>query len=197
MPRTTSLRKSQSDPFTFLPNGGNGSRTQRLLIVALQIPVVDNLLREIGRQKVLRAQERRFNVWKEFTAKKREIDNRLKALRNTSARTIQCLIRCFLSRRRVARRRVERHLAQEKRQNDAAIRIQSFFRYILACRRVERMRRIYPEHLRNKAAALIQRIFRGFLGRGIVLNIERRKLLRFLRNWSRGKTAHLFQISGK
>eukprot|EP01033_Poteriospumella_lacustris_P001271 gene1271-925_t len=57
------------------------------------------------------------------------------------------------------------------------------------------MRRIYPEHLRNKAAMLIQRVFRGFLGRGIVLNIERRKLLRFLRNWSRGKTAHLFQIS--
>lgn len=197
MPRTSSLRKSQSDPFTFLPDGGNGSRKQRLLIVALQIPVVDNLLREIARQKVLRAQERRFNVWKEFTVKKREIDNRLKSLRNASAKTIQCLVRCFLSRRRVAHRRVGRRMAREKQQNEAATRIQSFFRYILACKRVERMRRIYPEHLRNKAAMLIQRVFRGFLGRGIVLNIERRKLLRFLRNWSRGKTAHLFQISGK
>lgn len=197
MPRTSSLRKSQSDPFTFLPDGGNGSRKQRLLIVALQIPVVDNLLREIARQKVLRAQERRFNLWKEFTVKKRDIDNRLKSLRNASATKIQCLVRCFLSRRRVALRRVERRVAREKRQNEAAIRIQSFFRCILACKRVERMRRIYPEHLRNQAAMLIQRVFRGFLGRGIVLNIERRKLLRFLRNWSRGKTAHLFQISGK
>lgn len=47
----------------------------------------------------------------------------------------------------------------------------------------------------SDAALVLQRVFRGYLGRGRVILIERQKLLRFLRSWSRGNTTHLYHIS--
>lgn len=79
----------------------------------------------------------------------------------------------------------------------AAIRIQCLFRMVAAKRKVDKIKRNNPKYVTSKAAVLIQRVFRGFLGRAIVKNIERRKLLKFLRNWSHGKTGNLFHISGK
>jgi hypothetical protein len=197
MSRVNTLLKSKSAPYTYLPDGRDGNRKRRLLVIALQIPSVDNLLREIGRQKLLRAQERKWVIWKEFTVQHRCKEKALFEKKNRNITKIQCLVRCFLSRHRVQRRRLQFQLATELKRNNAALKIQSFFLCIVAKKRVQRMRRLYPDFIRDRSAILIQKVFRGFLGRAIVLNIERRKLLKFLRSWSRGKTGHLFHISGK
>lgn len=70
------------------------------------------------------------------------------------------------------------------------------------------IQRVIRKHLRRKAdkpsldvkepgdaAVSIQRLYRGYMGRGISLLRERSKLLRFLRSWSRGHTENLFHIS--
>lgn len=189
------LQTSHSAPLTYLPDG-DGNRLQRLLVIALQIPLVDNLLTAIARNKQFHAKARKFAIWKSFMEERRAVEKVVYQKRHIASIIIQCRIRCFISRRKVQRRRLQTAIAKEERRQQAARTLQSFFRFIVARKRVTKMRSLHPEYVRNKAAALIQRVFRGFQGRAIVLNIERRKLLRFLRNWSRGKTGNLFHISG-
>jgi hypothetical protein len=48
----------------------------------------------------------------------------------------------------------------------------------------------------DQAAIIIQKLYRGYVGRGEVILRERQKLLRFIRMWSKGASAHLFHIDG-
>jgi hypothetical protein len=153
------------------------------------------LLQEIGKSKRRNAQRRKFEIWKNFTTQLRLQEQKELYLKTKSMVKIQCMVRRYLSKIRVLKKRkLIAEIADQRRQKAVFI-IQSFFRIAVAINRVNRLKRLYPEHLRMQAAALIQRVFRGFLGRAVVLNIERRKLLKFLRSWSRGKTGNLFHIS--
>lgn len=189
------LLKSESE--FILPREEDYDRKRRLLMVALQIPQVDNLLRAVAVSRRFHAIQRRFDIWKEFTRQERIIFQAWLSKRISAAIILQSVVRMFIGNRRVIKRRLRLYREAELRRKQAATSIQCLFRVMHAKLRVAKLRRLQPEVVANRSAALIQRVFRGMLGRALVLHMERRKLMKFLRKWSRGRSSNLFHISGE
>lgn len=172
-------------------------RRKRLLVMALQIPQVDNLLRDIAYSRYLLACQRKFTLWKIFTIEKRREEEVLHMIKQMMATTIQKIIRGKLSKNRVQRIRKKREEFQNQRYQ---YHLQLFQRIIRQyCWKIQWNSQIVKEYESislDYAARTIQRCFRGYLGRGQVILIERKKLLKYLRQWSHGLTNHLYHLTG-
>lgn len=180
-----------------LENVDEMPRAQRLLVMALQIPQVDNLFKNIAYGRRLSACSRSFNQWKAYSDQKRREEEVLLMIKHMMTVTIQKVVRGKLSRNRVSK------IRETMRQEQS-------IKYNKNLHLFQRIVRRYQWHLQlailkteqksislDYSARTIQRYFRGYLGRGEVILLERKKLLKYLRQWSHGLTNHLYHLTGK
>ncbi len=164
--------------------------------MALQIPQVDNLLTSISVCKIYFACKRRFDIWKSKTEQKKKEDEVYFLIRLMMAITIQKVVRGMLGRRRVIR--IKQRIAQEKnaRFSKFAHLFHALARKYLWKKQFEIVMNQQKSIRLEYAARTIQKYFRGYLGRGQIILIERKKLLKYLRQWSHGLTNHLYHLTG-
>jgi hypothetical protein len=171
-------------------------RTSRLLTMALSMPQVQNLFRKITKRKQVLCLHDKFDIWKYQTIAWTEEKRIKKHIQSLKAVIIQCCARKYLARKKTNLKRTERMIKVEKVRIVSCIKMQCMIRKYFARRKVALVR----EHKRktnvNYCALRIQKVFRGYLGRGIIILMHRQKLIRLLRNWANGITMNLLHISG-
>ena len=187
------LRKSESTAIDTLLSM---DRTQRLLTMALAMPQVQLLFKKITKRKVVMCLNEKFLQWKQEAVLYREEKIRRITLRNKSAVVIQCCIRKFLAKRKVLKKRQEKFQREAKRKNESCIKIQCMVRRKLARSKVKRVREMRFKQSKDRCALLIQRVFRGYLGRGRVILLHRNKLIRQIRSWANGVSHNLLHVTG-
>jgi shikimate kinase len=172
------------------------SRNQRLLTLALQMPQVQSLFRKISSKKIYNCFFDHFAYWKLLGAAYHEQKQRNVILKTNAAVVIQCLIRRFLARVRVRNQRkyLESKLKQVKIR--AVIRIQCMIRRKIARTRVFNMKIKKKKNSIEESVTTIQRVFRGYLGRGKVILLNRNKLIKQIRSWSNGVSSNILHIPG-
>jgi hypothetical protein len=201
MKRRTNIPNRPPITTTFVvPDETKVTRKQRLLVIALQLPQIDNLFRKTSQRKHQQILRDRFQVWKEYLDRIKRIPVAVIEKRKVfSAVLIQSVVRMYVERRRILKVKIQiqaQYQAKRQLQNEKATKLQCLIRRFLAVKRVFRLKQA-KELKRLNAIITIQRVFRGMLGRGIILLIEKRKLLKFIRTWSKGVSQNLFHISGE
>jgi len=174
------------------------SRGVRLKFVALQMPQMKIFLRKFTNIFNTEQMRHKFRRWVvEYRHLQREYLARLKVL--TDAVTpIQSIVRGFNGRNKF-RRCLEQHLqskSEEARRRWSVLQLQCYARLWMLKGRVAKRLRARLENRHGRAAGLIQKIFRGFLSRGLTVELEKQKVLRHLRKWSHGISNHLVNMKG-
>jgi hypothetical protein len=172
------------------------SRNQRLLTLALQMPQVQSLFRKVSSKKRYNCLFDHYTYWKHLGAAYHEQKERIRIQRAKAAVVIQCLLRKFLARVRVRNRRKYLENKQKQAKARSAIQIQCLIRKKLAGFRVSNLKSNKKKKSVEESAVTIQRVFRGYLGRGTVILLNRNKLIKQIRSWSNGVSSNILHISG-
>ncbi len=172
-------------------------RTQRLLITALRMPQIDNLLRRLSKKIRYAMLYHQFYSWKSVWFEWHEKKMELLQLKIKNTIIIQCFIRKFLARRRVARRRLALSHQKQALRMKSVLLIQCAIRRKLAYKRIRKVRNLKSDKYRQSSAILIQKVFRGYVGRGEFILKHRTRLIKQLRSWAHGPISKLLHITGK
>jgi hypothetical protein len=172
-------------------------RTSRLVTMALSMPQIQNLFRKLTKRKQVLCLHDKFEIWKYQTTAWTEEKRVKRHIQSLKAVIIQCCARKYLARKKVNLKRIERIIKVEKIRNVSCTKIQCMIRKYFARRKVALIREHRWKTNVSYCAVQIQKVFRGYLGRGIIILMHRQKLIRLLRNWANGITMNLLHISGK
>jgi hypothetical protein len=165
--------------------------------VALQLPMVEALLHEVGASHCRHALQRAWCSWTTHTVRLRALADSHCSRRAAAVVQLQRLARGRLARQLVQRLRQARRDEQQARHNAVLISFQDLVRHLQQRRRREQVLSIFASANRASAAMIIQRYYRGYMGRGEIVLLERKKLLKYLRKWSHGLTNKLYHLTGE
>jgi hypothetical protein len=117
-------------------------------------------------------------------------DLQLLKMRMSSIIRIQCLVRIIKSKKRV---NILRHIRIKR--DKAVLVIQCYLRLKHSIKRVNKLRKDKSDLetfiFQTKKSIVIQSLYRGFVMRGIVIDRERKKVLKLLNDWGSGHTNRL------
>ena len=172
-------------------------RARRLLLTALQLPLIDRLLREIAHAHERSARARALSRWRAFSQAETARLRVLRAQRETHSVCIQRVVRGFLARRRVHRLRRERDSERTRQHSHTCTLFLALVQRTQRHALRERLLRAHAALKQDRAVRTIQRAVRGFLGRGKALLREMHRLRTHLQQqWSHnGLLHHLLRLT--